>query len=71
MGCGEVDDSLFLIEDIQPNSLTTTNILQKQLENISFVLHIGDISYARGFSAVVRKLVLHSPTSHIIYQGGQ
>lgn len=53
MGCGEEDDSLFLVEDIQPHSFDTTDLIQEMLEDIDFVLHIGDISYARGFSAVV------------------
>ena len=54
MGCGEEDGSFFLVEDIQPDSFNTTKMIEKQLDKIDFVLHIGDISYARGFSAVVR-----------------
>ena len=42
-----------MVEDIQPDSFNTTRMIRKQIENIDFVLHIGDISYARGFSAVV------------------
>lgn len=53
MGCGEEDGSFFLVEDIQPDSFNTTKMIEKQLDKIDFVLHIGDISYARGFSAVV------------------
>ena len=53
MGCGEEDDSLFLVEDIQPHSFDTTDLIQEMLDDIDFVLHIGDVSYARGFSAVV------------------
>ncbi len=53
MGCGQIDDTLFLVEDIQPHSFDTTDIIQTMLDDIDFVLHIGDISYARGFSAVV------------------
>ncbi len=53
MGCGQVDDTLFLAEDIQPHSFDTTDLILTMLDDIDFVLHIGDISYARGFSAVV------------------
>ncbi len=53
MGCGQVDDTLFLVEDIQPHSFDTTDLILTMLDDIDFVLHIGDISYARGFSAVV------------------
>ncbi len=53
MGCGQIDDTLFLVEDIQPHSFDTTDLIQTMLDDIDFVLHIGDISYARGFSAVV------------------
>ena len=55
MGCGQVDDTLFLVEDIQPHSFDTTDLIQTMLDDIDFVLHIGDISYARGFSAVVSR----------------
>lgn len=53
MGCGEVDESFFIKEDIQPDSLNTTNLIYQMIDDISFVFHIGDMSYARGFSAVV------------------
>ncbi len=53
MGCGEKDDSFFIKEDIQPESMNTTDLIYKMVDNISFVFHIGDMSYARGFSAVV------------------
>lgn len=54
MGCGEVDDGFFIKEDIQPDSLNTTNMIyDSYLDGLSFVFHIGDMSYARGFSAVV------------------
>lgn len=53
MGCGEVDDSFFIKEDIQPDSMNTTNLIYEMIDDISFVFHIGDMSYARGFSAVV------------------
>ena len=48
-----LDGSFFLVEDIQPNSLNTTRMVENMVDEIDFVLHIGDISYARGFSSVV------------------
>ena len=53
MGMGQRDDSFFIKEDIQPESMNTTDLIYKMVDNISFVFHIGDMSYARGFSAVV------------------
>jgi hypothetical protein len=54
MGCGEADDSFFIEEDIQPDSMNTTSLIYSDhLDDLSFVFHIGDMSYARGFSAVV------------------
>ena len=53
MVCGEWDNSFFIKEDIQPDSMNTTDLIYKIVENISFVFHIGDMSYARGFSSVV------------------
>lgn len=54
MGCGEVDDGFFIKEDIQPDSMNTTNLIYSDhMDDLSFVFHIGDMSYARGFSAVV------------------
>ncbi len=52
MGCGEEDDSFFIEEDIQPDSMNTTDLISQMTDDISFVFHIGDMSYARGFSAV-------------------
>ena len=53
MGCGIEDGSFYIKEDIQPDSLYTTDLINELKDNISFVFHIGDMSYARGFSAVV------------------
>lgn len=52
MGCGEPDDS-YQMETEQP-SMNTTNRIQEQLDDIDFVMHIGDMSYALGYSSVVR-----------------
>ena len=60
MGCGEEDGSFFLVEDIQPDSFNTTRMIEEQIDDIDFVLHIGDISYARGFSAVVSTSAMYS-----------
>lgn len=54
MGCGEQDDAFFIKEDIQPDSMNTTSMIYNDyMDDLSFVFHIGDMSYARGFSAVV------------------
>jgi len=53
MGCAIEDESFYIKEDIQPDSIYTTNLITELKDNISFVFHIGDMSYARGFSAVV------------------
>ena len=52
MGCGEPDDS-YQMETEQP-SMNTTNLIQEKLDDIDFVMHIGDMSYALGYSSVVR-----------------
>ena len=51
MGCGELDDSMMMYTE-RP-SLNTTNHILKQLDDIDIVMHIGDISYAKGYSSVV------------------
>lgn len=33
----------------QPGSLNTTDTIVKDLDNIDFVVHIGDITYANGY----------------------
>ena len=55
MGCWEEDGSVFLLNNIQPDSFNTTHMILKQMDrgNIDFILHLGDLSYARGFSSVV------------------
>lgn len=57
MGCGEEDGSFFLLNNIQPESFNTTHMILQQMGrgNVDFILHLGDLSYARGFSAVVRR----------------
>jgi len=78
MGCGEPDDS-YQMETEQP-SMNTTNHIQEQLDDIDFVMHIGDMSYALGYSSVVRgdavatqdsllwaTAMLFSYTCHIYY----
>ena len=61
MGCGEVDESYQMYSE-QP-SINTTNHILEQLDEIDFVMHIGDISYAIGYSSVVGQLrVVASPT---------
>ena len=59
MGCGEVDDSLMMETEIP--SINTTNHILDQIDDVDFVMHIGDISYAQGYSSVVspRCTLLH------------
>ena len=52
MGMGQVDGSLQPIHEQYP-SLNTTRLVIKELDQTDLVLHIGDISYARGYAAVV------------------
>ena len=55
MGCGEEDGSIFFLNSIQPDSFNTTHMILKEMDRgrVDFILHLGDISYARGFSSVV------------------
>lgn len=69
MGCGEEDGSFFLLNNIQPDSFNTTHMILQEMDrgDIDFILHLGDISYARGFSAVVSEtcmLSVHSYNEH-------
>ena len=52
MGNGQVDDSLQIMVAQQP-ALNTTNLIYNQIDQTDLVLHIGDISYARGYASVV------------------
>ena len=51
MGCAELDDS-YMAQTVKA-SLNTTKRIQEQLDKIDFVLQIGDISYALGYSSMV------------------
>jgi len=53
MGSGQVDQSLQVIHAQQP-ALNTTRLVLNQIDQTDLVLHIGDISYARGYASVVR-----------------
>ena len=53
MGSGQVDDSVQSTDGQQQPSLNTTRLLDKYLPETDLVLHIGDISYANGYSSVV------------------
>ncbi|KAL5499790.1 hypothetical protein EMCRGX_G011250 [Ephydatia muelleri] len=50
MGCAELDDS-YMAQTVKA-SLNTTKRIQEQLDKIDFVLQIGDISYALGYSSM-------------------
>ena len=53
MGSGQVDDSVQATSSQQQPALNTTRLLNKYLQDTDLVLHIGDISYANGYSSVV------------------
>ena len=51
MGNGQEDDSCQVVHGQQP-SLNTTRGVEKELSSTDVVMHIGDISYARGYASV-------------------
>jgi len=53
MGNGQEDDSQQIINPSQQPALNTTRLVLNQIDQTDLVLHIGDISYARGFASVV------------------
>ena len=55
MGCGEVDGSYR--EQLYNPSMNTTNHLKKELYRTDFVMHIGDMSYAQGYGAIVSSTI--------------
>lgn len=69
MGCGEEDGSFFLLNSIQPDSFNTTHLILQQMDhgNVDFILHLGDISYARGFSSVVSHAFMKISTVNIFF----
>ena len=52
MGCGEVDGSYR--EQLYNPSMNTTDRLKAELYHTDFIMHIGDMSYAQGYGAIVR-----------------
>lgn len=56
MGVGQADQSLQVIRAQQP-ALNTTRLVLNQINQTDLVLHIGDISYARGYASVVRRVI--------------
>ena len=55
MGEAQVDDTLQPVHG-QPPAINNTNLIAKEVNERDLVLHIGDISYARGYAGVVRLL---------------
>ena len=45
------------ILDNEPSSLITTKRLVADAEDYDFVMHVGDTSYAEGFSGSVRQFI--------------
>ena len=52
MGNAQIDDSRQAVKQQQP-ALNTTRLVENQIDETDVVLHIGDISYARGYASVV------------------
>ena len=55
MGVGQVDQSMQVYHD-QQAALDTMHRVLNQINQINLVLQLGDISYARGYASVVRRL---------------
>ena len=55
MGGTQPDDA-FQPLPAQPPPLKTKRRVQKELNDTDIVLHIGDISYARGYAGVVSRI---------------
>ena len=56
MGNGQPDDSIQVEHPGQQPALNTTRLVLNQINETDLVLHIGDISYARGYASVVKKV---------------
>ena len=59
MGEAQVDDTC-QIEAAQLPALNTTKLIEQEMKERDLLLHIGDISYARGYAGVVIKLLIFS-----------
>ena len=62
MGCAEMDDS-YMVQTVKA-SLNTTKRIEEQLDKIDFVIQIGDISYAMGYSSMVCGIVTCNVYGH-------
>ena len=51
MGCGEIDGSYR--EQLFNPSMNTTERMKGELNHTDVVFHIGDMSYAQGYAAIV------------------
>ena len=63
MGVGQPDDSRQIDASQQP-ALNTTRLVLQQLNQTDLVLHIGDISYARGYAGIVSRACIR-PDIHL------
>lgn len=52
MGHGEVDDTRQVLKLEQP-ALNTTRNLVREMNDYDLVFHVGDLSYADGYEAIV------------------
>ena len=57
MGCGEIDGSYR--EQLYNPSINTTDRLLEELYRTDFFMHIGDMSYAQGYAAIVSDTFHH------------
>ena len=55
MGVGQMDQSMQVYHD-QQAALDTMHRVLNQINQTNLVLQLGDISYARGYASVVRRL---------------
>jgi len=52
MGHGELDDTKQVLK-LEPPALDTTRNLIREMDQHDFVFHVGDLSYADGYEAIV------------------
>ena len=66
MGCGEIDGSYR--EQLYNPSLNTTDRLMGELYRTDFLMHIGDMSYAQGYAAIVSLAIQSVSTLSVYFQ---
>ena len=51
MGYGPLEGAYSVSHETEPSSLQTTAIVRERLDSLDFIVHFGDVSYARGYLA--------------------